>query len=355
MEGRALANQLHAAHLVRVEERHVHTAIKPRATQPGHCHVSEGEHGRQQIAGGDKLIPLPHEVGARIESALHPVDERVAARLVLENVDRTDHLALIGEDQLDGIVEAAGRVAAEIGAVRADGEHTARPAAADDIARFIADFVAVAALHEVDAPTGMQERSVDIRRVADVAEVADEQLPPVGHAIAIEVLKLPEPAGRSDVERPFVPQSPLRKCQLVDESGGPIEPAIAICVLKHRDEAGQLLFEFFALEVQPGRFGHKQPATVIEARHHRMSDERRRCSQLKGVAIRDADRGHLECSRFCGHRKTAHCQRAQDQAKAGVHSLQLTLQRDCVWRACPWSRSTPWPRRSIGTSSWPSP
>jgi len=85
----------------------------------------------------------------------------------------------------------------------------------------------------IQAAIGSRNAPVDARRVARIAERADDGVPLVGDAVAIGVLETPDARGRSDVQRAVVPRASHRKRHLVREHDALVETPVAVGILEH--------------------------------------------------------------------------------------------------------------------------
>ena len=179
---------------------------------------------------------------ARINAAAEPVDDGVAARAAVEKIYRADDFALGRKINFRRVVRARERVPAHVRAVGFARPDARRETGMDQRAVLLFHFVALAAVTPVEPAIGMEERPVNVRRVARVFEAADDHLASVGHAVAVGVGQLPDAGRRRDVERAVEPDAALREGHLVGEHAGLVVNAIAVGVGEEEHAVGQLPF-----------------------------------------------------------------------------------------------------------------
>jgi len=219
--GGAVGDQFHACDALGVEVRDEDLSLPSGIQRAGMQQTKAGDGDVAevmddgQIDGAGQAGDGLELIGARVDAAVEPVDEDVAARLAVEEIDRTDDVALGSEDDLHRVVGAAQGVPLDIGAIGIAGPDAGGEAVVHQRAILLDDMVAFAAVAPIEAAIGgIQKRAVDVGGVAGVVEAAHDHLALVGHAVAIGVGEFPDAGRRGDVERTLEPARALaeRSC-----------------------------------------------------------------------------------------------------------------------------------------------
>jgi hypothetical protein len=171
------------------------------------------------------------------------MDDRVASRLAVIKILHADDVALRREIDLDGIVPSEQRVPLYIAPIGPRAPDAGAAAFVNDLALPIGDPEAFPSVAPVEAAIRVQERSVDIRRIARVVEPRDDHFALIGHPIAVRVGKLPDAGRRRDVEAPIEPLRALRESHVIREDRAFVEDAVVVRVFEHQHAVGRRCFQ----------------------------------------------------------------------------------------------------------------
>ena len=214
-------------------------------------------------------------VRAIIDAAVNPVDQGVAARLRVVQVLHTDDFTFGREIDFHGIVAAAQGMPLHIAAIGLAAPDAAGQAIMYNCAFLADDLVALAPMAPVQPAVGMQEGTVNVRRVACVVKAADDQFALVRHAVAIGVSELPQAGWRAHIQGAVEPACALREGHFVGKDRALVEYAVAVGVLQHEHAVGRVLFELLFVPVHARGIADEEAALVIQAAHDGMRDQRR--------------------------------------------------------------------------------
>jgi len=267
------------------------TGAIPHATADGD--VAEVVDRVERLAGAGEFRQAFRLVEAGVDAAADPVDERVPPFLI-EDVSGAEHFPFLGPVDLDRVVHAAAGKDLHVAAVRFAREDTGRLPLAGHLAVFVRYFVSVPPFAPIDAAVGAEEAAVHVGRIAGVAELADQQLPLIGHAVVVEVGQFPDAAGGGRIDRAVMPEGPLREGHFVGEDRLLIELAVPVGVFQSHDAVGKLLLQIDSRQIHPRALGHIEPPFVVKAGHDGMLDQRRGGGDFDGEAGGDFKGGRRE-------------------------------------------------------------
>ena len=258
--------------------------------QPARRRRHHGDHRGQEVARPDPVVV--HAVAHGVLAAFHAVDQGVP-QPAPERVRRPERAAdeEVAFRQPGDLHRIALRARDDLGvpAVEAD-PHQPRPdRCLDPRAVGIAEVVRHPSRQEVQAAVRAEAAAVGVVRDPRVGEPGQQLRALVADAVAVDVLQLPERRRGHAVHGALVPEQPLREDQLVGEDLALVEDAVAVDVLQPADAVRRILEQLAALEVHAGRIADVEAAAVVEARHDRPLDERRRGRAFPGPALGDRD------------------------------------------------------------------
>ena len=208
-EGGSVARENVAQHPVGVElgAEEIARVLRPEGLPPvaqeaGGRHVGELRHGRHQVTGPLQAVLLDDAVGFRVDAPFHPVHERVpqASLGIHEERHGPERLAGRREDQLDRVVEAPGGHHLEPRPV----ESTAPDPTALSLQQLPfprLDAVAAPRVGQVQPAVRPLEGPVEERAVDAQRPAGEEDVAPVGYAVAVRVLQAQEVRRGRHVER----------------------------------------------------------------------------------------------------------------------------------------------------------
>ena len=189
----------------------------------------------------------------------------------MQDIDRAERLALVGEGDLDGVVHAAAADDFDVAAVGPAAEDAGRRPS-DRCRRAAAIVVAVPAVAPVEPAVGAEEGAVDVGGVAGEAELRDE----LARARRPRRRRRCPRAARCWAARPCtarrVPEHAHRERHLVGEHGALVEAALAVGVLQQADAVGSSLSSPSAGKFCPAAASIQNvlvTAPIIRMKHHR--------------------------------------------------------------------------------------
>ncbi len=245
-------------------------------------------HCIEQFASAAELGEHGGLIGPRINATVQPMNQTIAA-LRIENVHRTEHFAGGGEVDLGRIIHTAAAVRLHVTAIGATGKNPRGLTFADDRAGGIRDLMAMPSLAPIDASLRTEKAAMHIGGVAGVTKLANDLLANIGDVVAVGIAKPPDRSRRRNIQPAIVPERSLRKRELVGKDRSLVEHAIGIRIGQQHDAVRQFLFEFLTLQIATGIFGHEQSASIVEAGHDGMLDERRLGGEGDFETIGDGD------------------------------------------------------------------
>ena len=312
--------ELGAEHRPQVEGRREQVAGQRLAvTDAGMAVKAAGSSGaemgkrRQQRAGAGMAIEnamvLP--VDAAVEGMNQPVTLTAAG--MDKKRARHDPLPFRREDDVDGVVHAAGQHRLELARVVAGTEDVAgagRPAGA---AGKVVALLGKGPLAPIDPAVAAEVGAMEIIGTAGEGLGVKPHLARFGDAIVVGIGELPNLRRRGDIERAAVPQRPFRHHQPLGVDRAAVERAIAIAVLQTEDAVGGILHLFGDGDVRAAGFGDVEPATLVEIDRDGALDERRRRGDFDGVAIGDGDHAGVDVELSSLARRDGHQHRGDDK------------------------------------------
>ena len=191
---RSRRGHLHPDQLLRVEKSDEEIVAPGRieraraiARETGDRDMSQIVHDRHPLLGSRQIGDGLELVRPLIHPAEQPVDDGIAARLVIVEVDHSDNLPLGGEIDLDGIVRTRERMPLHVTAIRAARPDAGGKAFVHDRPVLLHHLVSLAPVAPIEPAVRVQERTMHIGRVARVIKAADDHLAPIGHAVVVGV------------------------------------------------------------------------------------------------------------------------------------------------------------------------
>jgi hypothetical protein len=209
----------------------------------------------EQLAGAAEFGDDLALVVARIDAAVDPVHEHVAAGPAVEEIHRAHHLAFVGEIDLDGIVHAATGEGLDLAPTQLRRPDPRGLALLHDLPGVaVGNGETLAAVAPVEASVRMKKGTVDIGGVAGEVEAGRELFAHLGTAIAILVGETPEARRRHHVERIIDPERALGKGQAVGKESRFVEDAVLVGIFDEPDRAWFLREEFLLVQIDARRF-----------------------------------------------------------------------------------------------------
>ena len=268
---------------------------------------------RQQWAGAGMAIEdaMVFSVDAAVEGMNQPV--ALTAAGMDQKRARHDPLPFRREDDVNGVVHAAGQHRLELARIVAGAEDVAgagRPAGA---AREVIALLGKGPLAPIDPAIAAEVGTVEIIGTAGEGLGVKPHLARFGDAIVIGIGELPDLRRRGDIQRAAVPQRPFRHHQPLGVDRAVVEPAVAVAVYQTVDHVGGILHLFGDGDVCAAGFGDVEPATLVEIDRDGTFDERRRRGDFDGVAIGEGDHAgvDVELSSLAG--RDGHQHRGDDK------------------------------------------
>ncbi len=253
-----------------------------------------GEHRHNSRPGPAMIVDdIP---GLAIDTAVNVVDEAVtqAPGWELEEGGGEDALAAGGEDQIDGIIHAAGHDRLDAGAVGPGAEDVGCPRYQGLCSGPFVSLLRERSFTPVDPAVWPEIGPMQIVRTARECLALEPFDSLVGHAGALGVGQLPDARRRGHVQGSLVPHRSFGKHHLVGKHPGLVKLAIALGAFQAND-AMRLLLELFGhLFVGAGGVGDIQPTLLVEIGRDGPIHQRRPRYQFDLEAHRQRERVPVE-------------------------------------------------------------
>ena len=247
--------------------------VLPEGAAAGH-HVAELAEDGHPLVGAREVGDDAQEVRTLIDAAELPLHEGVDAWAAEIKVGGPDQFAGRREIEAGGVVGAAERVPADVGAVGQHRPDAAVEAGMHEGAVLLLDGVSLATVRPIEAAVGMQTRAVAVRAVGGPLETADEQLALVRDAVAVGVGEFPDARGVGHVEASVEEVRALRVSQFVREDGATFEHAVLVAILQEEDAVGKDGLELLRAPIYASGVAHEQATLVIDASHRGIGNHR---------------------------------------------------------------------------------
>src|SRR6056297_1582512 len=127
-----------------------------------------------------------------IGSSIQPMDQGIDARAGVKDVDRSQHVARLGEIDLDRIVHPPTGMDLHIRAVGTAGKEIASRTLADKLASGITKFVAMVSITPIQPSIGCQKAPMNTGGVSGKAKAIDQHLALVSDAVPIGIGEPPD-------------------------------------------------------------------------------------------------------------------------------------------------------------------
>ena len=251
---------------------------------------AEVRKSRKEGAGAGMAVEdaMVFSVDAAVEGMNQPVT--LTATGMDKERARHDPLPFRREDDVDGVVHAAGQHRLELARIVAGAEDVAgagRPAGA---AGEVVALLGKGPLAPIDPAIAAEIGAMEIIGTAGEGLGVKPHLARFGDAIVIGIGEFPDLRRRRDIERAAVPQRPLRHHQPLGIDRAAVERAIAVGVLEAEDAMGRVFHLLGDGDVRAARLGDIEPAALVEVDRDGALDERRCRGDLDGVAVGEGDR-----------------------------------------------------------------
>ena len=213
--------------------------VADQATRGRRSKMSQDGH---QIRTGPGMV-IDDVVILAVDTAVDGMDQAVteAAARVHQEGSGEDPLAAGGKDHLDRIIHAAGHDRLDAGTVRAGAKDVRGARDQGRPARSLVSLLGEGTLAPVDPAVRAQVRAVQVVGAAGQRLAVEPDLALVRLAVVVGVRQLPDLRRGADVDRPAIPQDPLREHHLVGEHGRLVEHPGPLGVFEADDPVRRVL------------------------------------------------------------------------------------------------------------------
>ena len=199
-----------------------------------------------------------------------------------------EHVSIRGKDDVNRI-DPSLSFHPDITAVRPAGKNTGRPAVTGAAPVRANEVVAKMATGEIKPPVRPEVRPVLIRPPIEL-HASEDLLTFIRNPVVIQILQPPKVGRGDDVERPVMPQPPLRHGHAVRENRALVKNPVPVHIDQTPHKTGQLPLDGLPRgQVASVAFRHVQAPAIIEARHHRIPNQGRSRRKPHLESLRNLD------------------------------------------------------------------